>query len=100
MTFKGHNHGAKGKYKGDESIAFGNHGKRLRRYQMNKNVDEFLGASAKEDTASLLRDSIGVPPDFDIARVILDNEMKSNTFAIACAIYLLERRNVLFSVSE
>ena len=53
-------------------------------------VDEFLGSNMKQDTASLLRDSIGIPPDVKIGRYIMDRSLDSKTFAIVCAIYLLE----------
>ena len=54
-------------------------------------VDEFLGSNMKQDTASLLRDSIGIPPDVKIGRYIMDPCIDSKTFAIVCAIYLLEQ---------
>lgn len=53
-------------------------------------IDEFLGSNGVEDTASLLRDSIGIPPDVKIGRYIMDPSLDSKTFAIVCAIYLLE----------
>ena len=53
-------------------------------------VDEFLGSNMKQDTAALLRDSIGIPPDVKIGRYIMDRSLDSKTFAIVCAIYLLE----------
>lgn len=53
-------------------------------------VDEFLGSTGVEDTISLLRDSIGLPPDVEVRNYIMDEAQDSKTFAIVCAIYLLE----------
>ena len=78
----------------DASIALGNHPARLRRHAMDakfRSVDEFLGDNAREDTASLLRDSIGIPPNVKMGRYVVDHSLDSKTFAIVCAIYLLEQ---------
>lgn len=53
-------------------------------------IEEFLGFNMKQDTASLLRDSIGIPPDVKMDQYIMDSNLDSKTFAIVCAIYLLE----------